>query len=182
MLSGIYCIENLVNGKKYIGQSSNLSRRLSERHSQCVALLDAFSHYGKENFNSYIVIYCEIWELDRLEIECIKIFHSCVSKNGYNISLGGSCPTRGLSFSDEYKHKLSLGKTGEKHPHFGKKDLDASSKYFGVYRKKNCWVAQFKKERRSIHIGSFNNEIDAAKAYDEYVLKNNFFHPLNFPQ
>jgi len=32
------------------------------------------------------------------------------------------------------------------------------------------------------YIGSFENEIDAAKAYDKYITENKINKPLNFPE
>jgi len=49
----------------------------------------------------------------------------------------------------------------------------ASSKYKGVHWNKSdgVWVAQLGFSGRTIHIGSFANEIDAAKAYDAAAIK-----------
>lgn len=49
-----------------------------------------------------------------------------------------------------------------------KQKRNCTSKYKGVYFKKSLkkWIAQIKFLQRKIHIGSFVNEIDAAKAYD----------------
>lgn len=49
----------------------------------------------------------------------------------------------------------------------------ASSKYKGVYFKKrdNKWVAEIMLNRKHIVIGIFDNEIEAAKAYDKECLK-----------
>lgn len=59
-----------------------------------------------------------------------------------------------------------------------------TSKYKGVnWQKRDClWQAQIKKNGTTIHIGSFNNEIDAATAYDVKAkeLFGEFAH-LNFP-
>jgi len=48
----------------------------------------------------------------------------------------------------------------------------AASKYKGVYRGyKNKWVAAIMKDRVKYHIGSFDAEEDAARAYDEKALE-----------
>lgn len=44
---------------------------------------------------------------------------------------------------------------------------NTSSRYKGVKRKGNRWEAAIKHNRKEIFIGSFINEIDAAKAYDK---------------
>lgn len=110
MKTGIYCIENLINGKKDIGQSTNLQKRMIVHHRGCLALENAIKKYGKENFKRYVLVYCEEWELNRLEIACIKAFHSHVSEWGYNISWGGNAPMRGRNHSPEIIRKISEAK------------------------------------------------------------------------
>lgn len=47
-------------------------------------------------------------------------------------------------------------------------NADASSKYRGVHQKANSnkWVAEIKNGNRNIYLGTFSNEIDAAKAWN----------------
>lgn len=250
MNTGIYCIENLINGKKYIGQSNNLQRRMKAHHKGCIALNDAIKKYGEENFKRYVLIYCEEWELDRLEIECIKTFHSHVTDSGYNISFGGDAPMRGRKLSEETIEKISgknnhgygkprseetrkkiskaqsgekgnnfgksipeetkkkirealVGRThsketrkkisdnhpdfsGENNPNFGKKWENATSNYYGVCYIK-CgnyyyWASNVSVNNKTIRIGYYKTELDAALAYDNYIKDNNLPHPLNFPE
>jgi len=147
MKSGIYCIENLVNGKRYIGQGLDAKKRMHFYHRNSHALRRAIDKYGEENFKRYILVYCEEWELHRLEIEAIKVYHSHVSDNGYNISFGGSAPMRGRKHSDESiakikenssntgkplseetRKKISDAQTGEKNHNFGKTASDETKR------------------------------------------------------
>jgi group I intron endonuclease len=142
MPSGIYCIENLINGKKYIGQSGNLNKRISEFHDGCLALVSALEYYGKENFVRHIVEECLSEELDEKEKFYIKEFHSHYTEWGYNISWGGEGVMRGRKHTEETKEKIGnknkgskrtpeqrakISEThkgllsGSKHPMFGKK-------------------------------------------------------------
>jgi group I intron endonuclease len=106
MKAGIYIIENLINGKKYVGQGINVKNRMQAYHKHCVALNRAIKKYGRKNIKRYIVLYCEECELDYYEMECIRIFHSHVSENGYNLSKGGSS-NFGFSHSPESILKMS---------------------------------------------------------------------------
>ena len=157
--SGIYCIENLINGKKYIGQGIDVKKRMNRNHKDTLAIYNAIKKYGKENFSRKVIVYCEDWELDRLEIECIRIFHSRKSDWGYNILLGGNVSRKGMKNSEESKKKQSELMSGKNHPMYGThpsfktmqlmsenhadvngknnsrfdtKLLSASSKYYGV--------------------------------------------------
>ena len=56
MTAGIYCIENLINRKKYIGQGLNVEKRMSRNHLRCLVLSNAIKKYGKENFKKYVIL------------------------------------------------------------------------------------------------------------------------------
>jgi len=58
------------------------------------------------------------------------------------------------------------------------------SKYKGVHWHKNHrkWLARITFEKKTIHLGYFRNEIEAARAYDEATKKyHGEFASLNFP-
>jgi group I intron endonuclease len=198
MNSGIYCIENLINGKKYIGQALNLGRRMKEYHKGCYALNNAIKKYSKKNFRASIVLFCEPNELDYYEESCINIFNSYHSKRGYNLTFGGN-GSKGHVHREETKRKLSIAMAGKNHPLFGKKGTanpnfgkkeGTLSKYFGVYKQNSrkgkyfysYWAARIKVEGKFIYIGIKKSEIEAAILRDEYVKKHELSYPLNFPE
>ena len=93
---GIYMIENLINNKKYIGQSKRIKTRWmnhANRHNiptDCChnsQLYIAMREYGFENFKFSVVKECEENELDERETYYIKVFDTF--KNGYNGNIGG---------------------------------------------------------------------------------------------
>jgi len=115
----IYCITNLVNNKKYIGQTSRTieQRKLEHirhRNSLDFPLYRAFRKYGLENF---------IWEsldigldqedLNKKEIYYIEYFNTYKQKKGYNDVPGG----RG-----------GAGFLGKKHSEQTKKQMSESQK------------------------------------------------------
>lgn len=75
MKSGIYLIENVINNKKYVGQSLNVAYRIS-KHKCCLRknthenqyLQRSFVKYGEENFQFTILEYCEVEMLDEREV------------------------------------------------------------------------------------------------------------------
>jgi len=93
---GIYMIENLINNKKYIGQSKQIRKRwishtnrynLPTDVSYSSQLYTAMRKYGFENFKFSVVEECEENELDEREAYYIKVFDTF--KNGYNGNIGG---------------------------------------------------------------------------------------------
>jgi hypothetical protein len=64
-----------------------------------------------------------------------------------------------------------------------RKKTGCSSRYKGVCRKKNDkWRARITSSKKRILLGDFDNEIDAAKAYDQAArLYHDKFAVLNFP-
>lgn len=94
-ICGIYCIENLINGKRYIGQSVNIYDRWKQHRSELrrdrhanYLLQEDWNKYGEDIFKFYVIVECEIPELDKYEIDYIGKFQSC--RYGYNIEPGGA--------------------------------------------------------------------------------------------
>ena len=85
---GIYKITNKLDGKVYIGQATNLERRLSEHKQKRALTIDDYINFiGVENFEFSIIEECAKEELDKKEQLYIEQYDS--QKNGYNIQKGG---------------------------------------------------------------------------------------------
>jgi AP2 domain len=54
-----------------------------------------------------------------------------------------------------------------------RKDKNSSSKFKGVtfFKRDSKWQAKITVKYKTIHLGYFNNEVDAAKSYDKAALK-----------
>jgi group I intron endonuclease len=124
-ICGIYCIENLINKKKYIGQSFKINTRysrhkweLNKNKERNKYLQNSWNKYGKESFKFYTLIETvnDRILLNKLEKFYINYMHSHISENGYNISWGGDVPNLNRKMSEESKLKLSLSKKGKKRP------------------------------------------------------------------
>lgn len=96
ILCGIYCIENKVNNKKYIGLSCNIVRRWHEHKSDLrrdvhinTCLQHAWNKYGEESFVFYVLELCDPNELTCKEIYYIDKYKTLSHENGYNITSGG---------------------------------------------------------------------------------------------
>lgn len=110
--SGIYCIENIVNGKKYIGQSININYRWKKHISELENsyhfndyLQKSWNKYGKDSFKFYVLEYCSVEELDKRESYYIELYNTMNRNNGYNLKSGGQ--NGGSILSKMSREKLS---------------------------------------------------------------------------
>jgi group I intron endonuclease len=105
----IYLFNNLINNKKYIGQSVCVRERIIE-HIRCATnkkdrpLYKALNKYGFNNFEYCIIDSAsDMDELNQKEIYYINLYKSNDKNLGYNIEAGG----RNSLASPETKLKLS---------------------------------------------------------------------------
>lgn len=129
IMIGIYKIENKVNGKVYIGQSTNIQIRWKNHKvaSQCTKdhtynypLYKAFRKYGIDNFIFEIIEECDISELDNREKFWINYYDSY--NKGYNQTLGGdgifgkiNNTTLDRITNDLYLSELSINEIAKKY-------------------------------------------------------------------
>ena len=110
-------------------------------------------------------------------------------KNNHPDFSGENHPLFGKTPSIETRKKMSDGKINrfeEDAPRFGTKAYNSTSKYYGVVLHKIgkyiYWRAQLNNKKKRVRLGISKLEIEAARMYDEYVIKNNLPNPLNFPE
>lgn len=107
---GIYIYRNKINQKVYIGQSTNIERRIKEHNSRAFQvnsgdynsnLSKAIRKYGLDNFEINTITSCSKEELDNLEIYYINYYQSYLKEKGYNMTLGGNSNGKGkLTFEE----------------------------------------------------------------------------------
>jgi len=118
----IYKITNLLNGKRYIGLTTESLEQRLRRHA-CPAndcyLGRSIRKYGKENFKIEAV--CRANNLDELndrEERLIKLYKT-LKPSGYNVCLGGrnkhrmQSPMKGRKHSEETKKLMSKRAKGK---------------------------------------------------------------------
>lgn len=146
----VYCYVNLINGKRYVGQTM---QKLKTRHANHMyetknseRKYGYYSHfhcairkYGLENFKLEIIHFAEtLSELNYFEIFYIKYFNTTNRNLGYNTASGGSngwsCAGKTEEELMEIRKKQSValsgvnnpcyGRKGENHPAFGYKHTE----------------------------------------------------------
>ena len=118
----IYLIENLINGKKYVGQTiqDDIYKRWN-KHKQInkrfvgTCLFNAYKKYGIENFKYKIICICFDEDTNKYEEEYINKYQT-LYPNGYNMIEGG----KSRKFTPILKQIISEKLRGENHPMFGK--------------------------------------------------------------
>lgn len=109
----IYCITNLINNKKYIGQTARLPKERWQEHLESARdlnnkrpLYKAMRKYGIENFVFAIVEECPNEELNSREQYWINIEQTWIAEypdKGYNLTCGGN---NGTKYSYDYIRTL----------------------------------------------------------------------------
>lgn len=151
MTIGIYCIEHIESGKKYIGKSTNIEKRLSKHKSYLTRseivkgqtnqhLYAAVRKYGWSAFKTYVL---EETELDESTLKDRELYwidtYRCIDRDfGYNLRRDSSTKMivheetkerlktshLGKKHSQKTKDKLSVDRSGAGNPMFGKQITD----------------------------------------------------------
>ena len=99
---GIYLITNKINGKCYVGQSVDITRRWRQHkevaYREQAPLYKAIQKYGIENFDFCVLEECSKEELDSKEIQYIERYNSYFC--GYNQTRGGNQYSHNVKLSD----------------------------------------------------------------------------------
>ena len=157
----IYLRTNKINGKKYVGLTTDLKTRqykwnnLTQPYAGNV-ITNARAKYGIDAFNFEILKECKNEELNQWEMYYIKELNTKVPY-GYNMTEGGDgCPgyihsyetkrkiskgNKGKKLSDVTRKKLSECHRGEKHWFYGKHHSDETRKKMSeAHKGKTTWM------------------------------------------
>ena len=160
----IYCYTNKVNGKTYIGQTTNEGVRKTQHLRRAVnsnsqyTFHKAIRKYGWDNFEYNVLEVTD--DLDEREIYWIKQFDSY--NRGYNMTLGGKSPMRGRKHSNEWKESMSERNKGNNNPFFGKKQSDEARDKMSMNNTRTIAVNQYTKD--NVFVATFRSLEEAGKA------------------
>lgn len=109
----IYCYQNMLNNKKYIGLTSlTLKERAGKdghNYKDCTHFWNAIQKYGWNNFNSKVLEEnLTLDEAKEKEKYYIKLYKTNDSNIGYNISKGGDGGF-GIKRDESYREKFKYG-------------------------------------------------------------------------
>jgi len=177
MANLIYKIENQVNGKVYIGQTTQSLRQRKAEHlvrlranKRQHKIYLALRKYGEESFtfSEYANVLSEI-DLDRVEIDIIKQFNSF--NRGYNSTAGGD------TLSQATKDKIAQKMMGRK--------ITWSDKITATKRKNDSFAQKghggYGKDHRaakSYEVKAPSGDIIRFKGLRQFCRDNNLSHNL----
>lgn len=180
-MTGIYKIENLINGKVYFGQTIDYEKRKTEHiralnggYHRNRYLQSAWKKYGAEAFSFSLVESCVEQDLDSLEVKYI-LDNASVAPNGYNLTSGGE-GARGLKWSEESREKVSLSRKGKpRHPRKDERQSEVAKAKMSASMKAKWQDETYRSRQQKSHMGkSFSQETKdkMSKAHKGCVQSN----------
>lgn len=154
----IYMHRNKINGKVYIGQTSQpLNKRFGNDgngYKTSSKFYGAIQKYGWNNFD-HIILYDNLTpkEADILEQQLIEQYHATDDNFGYNLQSGGvkrhsqseetkkkigkanKISQKGKKWSEQQRQKMAGRFSGENNPFYGKHHSEKSRKLISEHRK-----------------------------------------------
>jgi len=125
MKSGIYLIKNMVNGKGYIGSTTDLDGRkithfqeLKGNRHHNYHLQSSYNKHGRDKFEFYVLAYCSSEKLLTKEDFYMKYLKTLNRNYGYNL-----VTAERHVFSEETREKIRQSKLGTKASEETKKKL-----------------------------------------------------------
>lgn len=117
----IYCILCLINNRRYIGSTQDMTRRKGEhrytlknnRHDNPELQAD-YNLWGVENFVFEKLEVCTEDLVEKVEQYWIDYYGGVESNNTYNL-----CGARKGEYSAKSRERISKGKIGQKNPMYG---------------------------------------------------------------
>lgn len=161
-------------------------------------LYNSLKKHGYKKHKFEIVMQCDIEKLDEMETFYIDVYNTFNTKHGLNCNHGGQGhhiqseetkrrrteSQKGRKVSKETRKRISEAKMGSKQSlnqklkmskaRVGRKfKFNTSSQYVGVSfnRKAKKWNAKIKSGEKQVHLGYFDDELEASHAYQLALAK-----------
>lgn len=171
MFSCIYLWINLINGKKYVGQTQCFYQRMQNYKTKgaTTILQNAINKYGIDNFEISILEKCPIERLDEREQYWIDYYKSYQRENGYNICEYASS-TRGYKHTEETKNKIRTTRSQRTY-------IKPIKELNGMYGKHHTveWCKMKSENLKKM----WEDESYRKKQSDRMVGENNYFYGVH---
>jgi group I intron endonuclease len=176
--SGIYCIKNLTNDKKYIGSSINVFKRKNRHFSELknlkhknIKLQRSFNKHGKDKFIFYVIELVE----DKNDLIIREQYYIDKEKPEYNINLIANS-SLGVKRSEETKEKVRQANIGLKHPEWRNKiksEAQGGDKHWTKHKNfSKDSKTKMSESQKKLYENGYVSPVK--KKIDQYSLNNEF--------
>ncbi len=185
-MKGIYCIECLSNGRRYVGKSVNLDSRRAAHFSSLrnkrhynKKLQASFDKYGEKDFRWFLLeeISGSAECLADAEMYWMERLRTFGTYEGFNLLFDSPA---GYEFSEEMRKSLSEAQTGELNGNFGHHWSDDQKERMSNIAKERHSSGQFYNDEWRKKLGDSSREmwrdLDKRKAMAKNVSKARSSH------